>query len=175
MGAEVIYKLNLKGLKNMSKIVDKLSELFLGGEDEFDEYEEEEVTPKQSRFAPKSEPDAPKQPLLGKKNNSSNSRVVNIHATTQLEVAVLQPQSYEDSREIADRLKNKKAVVINLEELSKEDAIKVLDFVSGVVYALEGDIQKVSSGIFLIAPYNVSIASDVRDELKSTGIFPWSY
>ena len=100
---------------------------------------------------------------------------MNIHATTQLEVAVLQPQTYEDSREIADRLKSKKAVVINLEELSKEDAVKVLDFVSGVVYALEGDIQKVSNGIFLIAPYNVSIANDIRDELKSTGIFPWNY
>lgn len=152
----------------MSKIVDKLSELFLGSDDEFEEYEEEVV--EKGHFAP-SEP-APK-PTIGKKGGSS--RVVNIHATTQLEVAVLQPQSYEDSREIADRLKNKKAVVINLEELSKEDAVKVLDFVSGVVYALEGDIQKVSSGIFLIAPYNVSIASDVRDELKSTGIFPWSY
>ena len=65
--------------------------------------------------------------------------------------------------------------MINLEELSKEDAVKVLDFVSGVVYALEGDIQKVSSGIFLIAPINVNIASDIRAELKSTGIFPWNY
>ena len=87
---------------------------------------------------------------------------------------MLQPQSYADAREIADRLKTKRAVVINLEDLAKEEAIKVLDFVSGVVYALEGEIQKVSGGIFLIAPYNVSIASDVRDELKNTGIFPWS-
>ena len=158
----------------MGKIINKITDLFLGGEDEFEEYEEETVEKK--RFA--AEPEAPaKQPLIGiKKNQNSgnNSRVVNIHATTQLEVAVLQPQSYEDSREIADRLKSRKAVVVNLEELQKEDAIKVLDFVSGVVYALEGDIQKVSSGIFLIAPYNVSIASDIRDELKSTGIFPWS-
>jgi len=157
----------------MGKIINKITDLFLGGEDEFEEYEEEVVEKK--RFT-EPEPAPVKQPILGKKNQTtgSSSRVVNIHATTQLEVAVLQPQSYEDSREIADRLKSKKAVVVNLEELSKEDAIKVLDFVSGVVYALEGDIQKVSSGIFLIAPYNVSIASDVRDELKSTGIFPWS-
>ena len=151
----------------MAKIFSKISDLFLGGEDEFEEYEDEVV--EKAPFTP-SEPVI--KPQAGKK---SGSRVVNIHATTQLEVAVLQPQSYEDSREIADRLKSKKAVVINLEELQKEDAVKVLDFVSGVVYALEGDIQKVSSGIFLIAPYNVSIASDVRDELKSTGIFPWSY
>ncbi len=151
----------------MAKIFSKISDLFLGGEDEFEEYEDEVV--EKAPFTP-SEPVI--KPQAGKK---SGSRVVNIHATTQLEVAVLQPQSYEDSREIADRLKSKKAVVINLEELQKEDAVKVLDFVSGVVYALEGDIQKVSSGIFLIAPYNVNIASDVRDELKSTGIFPWSY
>lgn len=150
----------------MAKIFNKLGEMFFGAEDEFDEFEEEVA--EKERFTPL-EP-TPKVSTSSKKS----SRVVNIHATTQLEVAVLQPQSYEEAREIADRLKSKKAVVVNLEELSKEDAVKVLDFVSGVVYALEGDIQKVSSGIFLIAPYNVSIASDVRDELKSTGIFPWS-
>ena len=145
----------------------KIGELLFSGEDDFDEYEDEEVVQKEER--------EPKPMFSTSVTKKSTGRVVNIHATTQLEVAVLQPQAYEDAREIADRLKNKKAVVINLEELSKEDAIKVLDFVSGVVYALEGDIQKVSSGIFLIAPINVSIASDVRDELKSTDIFPWNY
>lgn len=146
----------------MANFFNKISGLIFGEEEGYDEFEEEEV-------------DEVREPVIkpapvAKKNNG---RVVNIHATTQLEVAVLQPQSYEDAREIADRLKTKRAVVINLEELSKEDAIKVLDFVSGVVYALEGDIQKVSSGIFLIAPYNVSIANDIKAELKSTGIFPW--
>ena len=145
----------------------KIGDLLFNGDDDFDEYEEEEVVEKEER--------EPKPMFSSAISKKSSGRVVNIHATTQLEVAVLQPQTYEEAREIADRLKSKKAVVINLEELSKEDAVKVLDFVSGVVYALEGDIQKVSSGIFLIAPINVSIASDVRDELKSTGIFPWNY
>ena len=58
--------------------------------------------------------------------------------------------------------------------LDHEEAKKVLDFVSGVVYALEGDIQKVSGGIFLIAPYNVTIAGDVKDELRK-GIFPFGF
>lgn len=155
----------------MAKILGKIGDLFFGGDDEFDEYEE--VTSDKEPFFPDVPMYATKPAVTTQKKN--NSRVVNIAATTQLEVVVMQPQSYEDSRDIADRLKSKKAVVINLEELSKEDAIKVLDFVSGVVYALEGDIQKVSSGIFLIAPYNVSIAGEVRDELKSTGIFPWNY
>ncbi|MBQ7718825.1 MAG: cell division protein SepF [Clostridia bacterium] len=146
----------------MPNIFNKIGGLIFGEEEGYDEFEEEEVDEVK-------EPSI--KPLPTAKKNSG--RVVNIHATTQLEVAVLQPQTYEDAREIADRLKTKRAVVINLEELAKEDAIKVLDFVSGVVYALEGDIQKVSSGIFLIAPYNVSIANDIKAELKSTGIFPW--
>ena len=150
----------------MAKIFDKLGEMFFGNEEEYDEYKDEAEEKEYEREPVITKPAAPRK---------SGGRVVNIHATTQLEVAVLQPQTYEDSREIADRLKSKKAVVINLEELSKEDAVKVLDFVSGVVYALEGDIQKVSNGIFLIAPYNVSIANDIRDELKSTGILPLNY
>jgi cell division inhibitor SepF len=153
----------------MAKFFSKIGDFFFGGDDEFDEYDE---TREKEPFFPAETVAAPVKtaPPVQKKGG----RVVNIAATTQLEVVVMQPQAYEDSRDIADRLKGKKAVVINLEELSKEDAIKVLDFVSGVVYALEGDIQKVSSGIFLIAPYNVSISAEVRDELKS-GIFPWNY
>ena len=145
----------------MAKIFGKIGEMIFGADDDFDEFDEEEILQVDKEES---------KPSFTKKSG----RVVNIHATTQLEVAVLQPQSYADAREIADRLKTKRAVVINLEDLAKEEAIKVLDFVSGVVYALEGEIQKVSGGIFLIAPYNVSIASDVRDELKNTGIFPWS-
>lgn len=148
----------------MAKLFGKLGDMIFGPEEDFDDFEEstEEVT-KPSR----SESFTPSK-------KASSDRIVNIHATTQLEVAVVQPKAYEDAREIADRLKSKKAVVINLEDMGKEDAIKVLDFVSGVVYALEGEIQKVSSGIFLIAPYNVSIASDIKDELKK-GMFPWNY
>ena len=152
----------------MAKIFGKLGEMIFGAdEDDFEEFEVEE----------EEKPRADLKPIGSIRKPASTpsaSRVVSMTATTQLEVAVLQPSSYEDASEIADRLKAKKAVVVNLEELSKEDAIKVLDFVSGVVYALEGNIQKVSNGIFLIAPINVSIAGDVRDELKNKGFFPWT-
>lgn len=103
------------------------------------------------------------------------NKVVNINTTTQLKVVVIQPESFEEAKEIADHLKSKKTVVINLESLEKEIARRMIDFISGGVYALDGSIQKVSSGIFLIAPYNVGILSDFKDELKNKGIFPWSY
>lgn len=153
----------------MAKIFGKIGEMIFGSEeDEFEEFEVEEEVEK---------PKAELKPLSVSRNKASSAgggRVVSMTATTQLEVAVLQPATYEDASEIADRLKGKKAVVVNLEDLTKEDAVKVLDFISGVVYALEGNIQKVSGGIFLIAPYNVSIAGDVRDELKNKGFFPWT-
>ncbi len=107
------------------------------------------------------------------KFSSKRSKVVNIAATTQMKVVVVQIEQFDEVREITDHLRNKKAVVINLEKLEKETARRVLDFLSGSVYALGSNIQKIANGIFLIAPYNVDIMADVRDELTSNDIFPW--
>lgn len=103
--------------------------------------------------------------------SGKKGKVVNIHTTTQLKVVVLQPTSYNDSQDIADHLKSKKPVVVNLERLDKEDARKMVDFLSGAVYALDGSMQKVANGILLLAPYNVGIMGDFSSELKSNGIF----
>ena len=100
-------------------------------------------------------------------------KVVNIHATTQMKVVVIQLTCFEDAKDIADHLKNKKPVVINLENLEKDVSRRVVDFLSGAVYGVDGNIQKVANGIFLIAPYNVGIMGDFKDELKKG--FPWSY
>ena len=71
-----------------------------------------------------------------------------------------------------DILKSRKPIVVNLESVEKNVARRIIDFLSGAVYALDGDIQKVSNGIFIIAPNNVNIMSDViKDEPKA---FPWS-
>ena len=102
-------------------------------------------------------------------------KVVNIHTTTQLKVVVVTPETFDEARDIADHLKQKKQVVINLEGVEKEIARRIVDFLSGAVYALDGNIQKISSGIFLIAPYNVGIMGDFKDELRNKGVFPWNY
>jgi cell division inhibitor SepF len=102
------------------------------------------------------------------------SKIVNIHTTTQLKVVVMNPESFEEAKDIADHLKAKKPVVINLEGLDKEIARRIVDFLSGSVYALDGNIQKISNGIFLIAPYNVDIMGDFKDELRNKGVFPWN-
>lgn len=102
-------------------------------------------------------------------------KVVNINTTTQLKVVVVSPESFEEARDIADHLKQKKPVVINLEGVEREVARRIVDFLSGAVYSLDGNIQKISAGIFLIAPYNVGIMGDFKDELRNKGVFPWNY
>lgn len=105
----------------------------------------------------------------GKRN-----KVVKIHTTAQLKLVVMQPENFEDARDIANHLKSKKPVVMNLESVDRDVARRIVDFLSGAVFALDGNIQKVSNGIFLIAPYNVGIMGDFKDELRNKGIFPWS-
>ncbi len=102
-------------------------------------------------------------------------KVVNINTTTQLKVVVVSPDSFEEARDIADHLKQRKPVVINLEAVEKDVARRIVDFLSGAVYASDGNIQKISGGIFLIAPYNVGIMGDFKDELRNKGVFPWNY
>lgn len=102
------------------------------------------------------------------------SKVVNIHSTSQLKVVIMQPDNFDDAQEICDHLKNKKPVVINLEDIEKGDAQRIIDFLSGSVYALEGSIQKVTNGIFLIAPSNVDIMGDFKEDLKNKTVFPWA-
>lgn len=117
-----------------------------------------------------SSPDDDELTEIGGKKN----KVVKIHTTAQLKLVVMQPESFEEARDIAIHLKSKKPVVMNLESVDRDVQRRIVDFLSGAVYALDGNIQKVSNGIFLIAPYNVGIMGDFKDELRNKGIFPWN-
>ncbi len=108
-------------------------------------------------------------------NTSKKGKIVNIHTTTQLKVVVHNPDSFENAREIADHLKAKKPVVINLENVETAIAKRIIDFLSGSVYALDGNIQKIADRIFLIAPYNVGImGGDFKNEIKNKLVFPFN-
>lgn len=91
-----------------------------------------------------------------------------------MEVVLYQPKEFEDSKTIVDSLKSKKPVILNIEDLDNELGKKIFDFCSGALYALDGHIQKISRGIFILAPYNVEIGGDVRNALESKGIFAWT-
>lgn len=100
-----------------------------------------------------------------------SAQVLSIHSQKQMKVVVMEPHSFEDAQNIADQLKNRRPVIVNLENAERNLAKRVVDFISGTTYALNGNMQKVGNGIFLFVPSNVDISGETRDELKDRGIF----
>ena len=104
-------------------------------------------------------------------NERRSNKVVNIHTTTQLQVVLVKPERFENASEIADHLREKRTVVLNLESTNKDIARRLLDFLSGVAYANEGKIKKVAISTYIITPYNVDILGDLIDELENNGVY----
>ncbi|MCX4370235.1 MAG: cell division protein SepF [Dysosmobacter sp.] len=105
------------------------------------------------------------------KFDDRRGKVVNIHATTQLKVVLVKPERFENASEIADQLKDKRTVVLNLESTNKDVARRLIDFLSGVAYAGEGKIKKVAANTYIITPYHVDIEGDLIDELENNGLY----
>lgn len=104
-------------------------------------------------------------------NARSGNKVVNINATTQLSVVLVKPEKFENAVDIADHLREKRTVVLNLEQTNKDVARRLVDFLSGVTYAQDGKIKKVANSTFIITPYNVDILGDLIDELENNGLY----
>ncbi len=99
------------------------------------------------------------------------NKVVNINATTQLQVVLVKPERFDDASAVADHLNSRRTVVLNLESTNKEVSRRLIDFLSGVAYANNGQIKRVANNTFIITPYNVDIVGDILDELESSGVF----
>ena len=106
-----------------------------------------------------------------RRSDDRHNKVVNIHATTQLKVVLVKPEKFEDASAIADHLREKRTVVLNLESTNKDVARRLIDFLSGVAYAGEGKIKKVAANTYIITPYSVDIMGDLIDELENNGLY----
>ena len=106
-----------------------------------------------------------------RRSEERHNKVVNIHATTQLKVVLVKAERFENASEIADHLKEKRTVVLNLESTNKDVARRLIDFLSGVAYAGEGKIKKVAANTYIITPYSVDIMGDLIDELENNGLY----
>lgn len=102
---------------------------------------------------------------------NTDSKVVNIHTTTQMQVVLVKPDRFDNVSEIADHLRSKHAVVLNLEATNKDIARRLVDFLSGCAYALDGKIKKIAISTYIITPYNVDIVGDLIDELENSGLY----
>jgi len=110
-------------------------------------------------------------PAMTSDLSKRSNKVVNIHATTQLQVVLVKPERFEDASGIADHLNAKRTIVLNLESANKDVTRRLIDFLSGVAYANNGQIKRVANSTYIITPYNVGIMGDLLDELESSGVF----
>ncbi|MDA8442862.1 MAG: cell division protein SepF [Peptococcaceae bacterium] len=101
------------------------------------------------------------------------AQVISIHSQKQMKVVVMEPKSFDESQGIADQLKNRRPVIVNLENAERSLAKRIVDFVCGTAYALNGSMQKVGNGIFLFVPSNVDIAGETKEEIGDKS-FLWS-
>ena len=164
----------------MAKICDKMRNFF-GGDDYEDDYEDDaydyepsvKAEREQMEYAPSSRPAAVSPSRGASRRNTS--QVVSIHTNVQMQVCIIRPECYEDAQEICDQVKERKPVVVNLEKVEYPTAQRIMDFLSGTCYSLEGTIQRVANNIFIIAPENVDVSGDLKEELKTKGIIlPWT-
>ena len=135
------------------------------GDDEDEELEE--MTAHPPRNSKPAEPDNDYAEQAARRND----RIVNINTTAQLSVVLVKPEKFESAAEVADHLRERRTVVLNLEETNKDTARRLVDFLSGVTYSLDGKIKKVAASTYIITPFNVEISGDLIDELESNGLY----
>ena len=102
---------------------------------------------------------------------ASNAAMNNV-AAYKMNVVVIEPQSFDDAQQVANCLRDKRPVVINFENTVDEDAKRITDFISGTIYALNGEIKKVSNNVFFCAPSNVNISYS-EDKKSVSAEMPW--
>lgn len=133
-----------------------------------DEYEEEDVMVEEEEELVTRKPETR---TAGDEEPRKGNKVMNIHATAQLQVVLVKPERFDDASTVADHLNSKRTVVLNLESANKDVARRILDFLSGVAYANDGQIKKVANCTFIITPYNVGVMGDLLDELENNGLY----
>ena len=146
--------------------------------DEFEYDEEEEAMEPEAEAAPApaasrrsafAAPDAPAGNSSTRR--SGPAKVVNLNTNSAMQVILVKPDRFDTVTEIADHLRDKKAIVLNLESTNKDVARRLVDFLSGVAYALDGKIKKVALATYIITPYNVDIVGDLVEELENNGMY----
>ena len=99
-------------------------------------------------------------------NEESSENAINAIAKKGNTMILLEPRAYSESQQIADYLKNNSSVVVNLRRVTPDQAKRIVDFLSGTIYAISGDLQKLGGGIFLCTPNSVNVEGKISDEGK---------
>ncbi len=146
----------------------KLTHPYAEPEDDYDDYDDEPLEDEEPAPAPAprrsfGRQSAATEPVRPAASTPSN-RVVNIGTSSQMQVVLVKPDRFDQVSDIADHLRDKKAVVLNLETTNKDVARRLVDFLSGCAYALDGKIKKIAVSTYLVTPYNVDVVNTAIEE-----------
>ena len=150
----------------------------LGGNDDEEYYDEEEMMEDQYgddsyEDEPERQEPAYEEPSFSRRRSKVISMPENrtsASGDTQMKMIIFRPTSYDETQSVIDSLKARKPIIVNLDEIDVAVAQRILDFISGAVYALGGDIKKAARNIFVVAPSNVEVTSNMSAE-RSSGDF----
>ena len=157
----------LDELKKLTKPYDEDDDFFEADDELSDE--PTIVAPRTERTERRSYVDD--SPAFESRPQKKDNKVMSIHTTTAVQVVLSKPERFEQAAEIADHLREKRTVVMNLETTNKDVARRLVDFLSGVAYALDGKIKKVAISTYILTPYNVEIVGDLVEELENSGVY----
>lgn len=149
----------------------KLTHPYRDDEDDYDEFDDEPLEDSEPAPAAPQSNSRRSYNRDSKNSSSASGRVVNLNAGTALQVVLVKPDRFDQVSEIADHLRSKQAIVLNLETTNKDVARRLVDFLSGCAYALDGKIKKVAVSTYLITPYNVDVVGDLVEELETSGMY----
>ena len=133
--------------------------------------EEEEVDRDRERQVSSDEQEVETSPFEMRKSGGKNN-VVSIHSQKTARMVLTEPRTYDEAQEIADQLKARRAVVVNLQRIRRDQAIRIVDFLSGTVYALGGHISKLGPDIFLCTPDSVEVSGTITEMLSEEADYP---
>lgn len=102
-------------------------------------------------------------PTFEPRKSLKSANVVSIHSQKSTKMILYEPRSYDEAQEIADHLRSRRSVVVNLQRMRNDQALRIIDFLSGTVYALSGNISKVGGDIFVCTPEQVEIQGSITE------------
>ena len=114
------------------------------------------------------EEEVPSLPIVENREVNRKANLVSLQGAKTVKVVVSEPTTFEEAQDLADSLKNRRQVVLNLNRTDIEIARRIIDFLSGTTYALDGQTQKLGENIFLFAPSNVEISREPKMLVRST-------
>lgn len=134
-------------------------------DEEEEEYEEESAPAPRRSFTTRGA--AAAETTAGDRGSTNTGRVMSLNHNTNMQVVLVKPERFDQASDIAKRLRDRQAVVLNLETTNKDVARRVVDFLSGTAYALDGKIRKIAVSTYLVIPYNVEMVGETLEDTET--------